>query len=107
MKKGFLVLLTLITSSAHADFLTSHERLLVDHTEFKGILFLDAEQFGRSKDPRTETAYEPGEGVVEKVAKRGSALAYLVSADVLFLIQLPWLKDTPNEKAERYSRFHI
>ncbi len=87
MKKGLLALLALIASSARADFLTYHERLLVDHTEFRGILFLDAEQFGRSKDPKADTAYEPGEGVVEKVAKRGSALAYLVSSDVLHLIQ--------------------
>ncbi len=86
----FVLLLALFlgtTGKADPEFLTGTERSLIDHMEYEGKLFVEAEQFSRYRDLNPETTFEPGMGDVILVANRGQAQAYLVPRDVLYVIQ--------------------
>ncbi len=86
----FVLLLALFlgtTGKAEPDFLTGTEQSLIDHMEYEGKLFVEAEQFSQYRDLNPETTFEPGMGDVILVANRGQAQAYLVPHDVLYVIQ--------------------
>jgi hypothetical protein len=82
-----LVLLIGTTGKADPEFLTATERDLIDHTEYRGTLFVETEQFSRYRDPRAATTFERGKGEVVSIANRGKAQAYLVSRELLYVIQ--------------------
>lgn len=81
------ILLFSTFSKAEPVFFTSLEQRVIEHAEFGGKLFVDAEHFATYRDRKPATIFEPGTGEVLLVANRSGAWAYLVSREILYVIQ--------------------